>query len=170
MQLYQTARANHEYEETQKNAVWRDIFHRLLGRSNTLLAYDEVYQHRQCKGQHDIGTQTIPVENIRGSISRWQDYDRDFRPRKNMNAHRWQAIYKALQNDVALPAIAVYKIDDVFFVEDGHHRVSVAKAIGQLYIDAHTIEVTSGFIETPVIEAAQAPCQPLPTAPEGALA
>lgn len=40
-----------------------------------------------------------------------------------------------------LPAIEVYKVGDVYYVKDGHHRVSVAHAIRQTYIDAHITEV-----------------------------
>ena len=41
----------------------------------------------------------------------------------------------------ALPPIDVYRIGDAHFVRDGHHRVSVARALGIKEIDAHVTEI-----------------------------
>jgi hypothetical protein len=43
----------------------------------------------------------------------------------------------------SLPPIDVYKIGDVYFVRDGNHRVSVAKANGLTDIEANVTEVES---------------------------
>jgi hypothetical protein len=35
-----------------------------------------------------------------------------------------------------MPPISVYRVGDLHFVRDGHHRVSVARALGAATIDA----------------------------------
>jgi hypothetical protein len=42
---------------------------------------------------------------------------------------------------VAIPPIGVYRVGDLHFVKDGHHRVSVAIATGQQMIDADVTQV-----------------------------
>jgi hypothetical protein len=43
----------------------------------------------------------------------------------------------------ALPPISLFQIGDLYFVRDGHHRVSVAKSLGRDDIDAYVTEVTT---------------------------
>jgi len=39
-----------------------------------------------------------------------------------------------------VPPLELYQIGDDFFVLDGHHRVAIAREVGQEYLDAHVIE------------------------------
>ena len=41
---------------------------------------------------------------------------------------------------INLPPVVLYKVGDVYFVVDGHHRVSVAREQGQTFIDAEIRE------------------------------
>jgi hypothetical protein len=43
----------------------------------------------------------------------------------------------------SLPPIDVYRIGELHFVQDGHHRVSVARALGDTTIEAHVREVVT---------------------------
>ena len=38
-----------------------------------------------------------------------------------------------------MPPIDVFRIGDLYFVQDGHHRVSVARALGDTDINAHVM-------------------------------
>jgi hypothetical protein len=40
-----------------------------------------------------------------------------------------------------MPPISLFQIGEVYFVRDGHHRVSVARALGRTEIDAYVVEV-----------------------------
>jgi hypothetical protein len=68
------------------------------------------------------------------------DFDRAFRPSLGVRS-RWEAIAEARRRGAAMPPIDVYRIGDMHFVQDGHHRVSVARAQGDTVIDAHVTEV-----------------------------
>ncbi len=85
------------------------------------------------------GTQEIPLDQITGSVGRVQDFDRCFRPLKKHLLGRWVTNYLFLMNG-NWPSIRVYKVGSQYFVEDGHHRVSVARSRGLATIRAEVWE------------------------------
>lgn len=78
----------------------------------------------------------VPVEKIRGSINRGNDFDADFHPLQEYTKDRWVNIALAYSSDQALPPVDLVEVGDVYFVNDGHHRISVAKMLGQREIEA----------------------------------
>ena len=70
----------------------------------------------------------IPLDSIVGTVDRRRgEFDRDFRPLGGTRG-RWERIATARRRGEAMPPIDVYRIGDLHFVQDGHHRVSVARA------------------------------------------
>jgi hypothetical protein len=76
------------------------------------------------------------VDKIRGSINRCHDFDADFRPLQEYTKERWVNIALAYSRDEGLPPVELVDLDDTYFVIDGHHRISVAKMLGQREIEA----------------------------------
>ena len=70
-----------------------------------------------------------------------RDFDRSFRPTSNRVRQRWERLDLAQRRGAAIPPIDVYRLGDLHFVKDGHHRVSVAGATGQKTIEAYVTEV-----------------------------
>jgi hypothetical protein len=93
-------------------------------------------------GQVDRGMQTVFIRCITGSVERAEDFDAEFRPRSVHVRERWVGIASAMQRGEYLPPIELYKVGDEYYVVDGHHRVSVMRYHGQLYIEAHVTEVS----------------------------
>jgi hypothetical protein len=89
----------------------------------------------------------VPISRIIGSVDRYRDFDRAFLPRQDFMAERWQKVSRAWYQDISLPPILLYQVGDVYFVVDGHHRVSVAREKGQTEIDA---EVRECAVRVPV--------------------
>jgi hypothetical protein len=85
------------------------------------------------------GTEVIPIKKIVGTEGRSEDFDADFHPLKKHNRERWISVAVARQMDVILPAVELIQKGDEYYVRDGHHRISVAKARGQLEIDARIV-------------------------------
>jgi hypothetical protein len=108
----------------------------LTRRSRCLLRLAEVEAQLKIHDRCDAGVQTVPIEQIRGSRGRAHDFDRSFRPLQSHTRARWQGIALAHQQGVALPPVALVQIGDIYFVLDGHHRISVARAYGQKDIEA----------------------------------
>jgi hypothetical protein len=88
-----------------------------------------------------IGLEVIPVSSIVGSVEKAKEFDRAFRPTSNRIRHRWQRIDAAQRKGEPMPPIDVYRVGDLHFVRDGHHRVSVAVEMGLEVIDAYVTEV-----------------------------
>jgi hypothetical protein len=108
------------------------------------------------------GTQDLPVDQINGSVGRDKDFDYRFRPLKQHLRERWVAIYAFFETDRFAP-IEVYKYGNDYYVEDGHHRVSVARAIGQLSIRADIWEIPVQNSKKPCeicLPKSQTKCQP----------
>ena len=54
-----------------------------------------------------------------------------------------ESMAEAQRRGEAFPPISVYRIGELHFVRDGHHRVSVARSLGRKDIDAYVTEVTT---------------------------
>ena len=88
-----------------------------------------------------VGTQEIPLAQITGSVGRCTDFDRTFHPLKAYLCDRWANVFQLSQSG-NLPPIRVYRAGAQYFVEDGHHRVSVARTRGMTSIRAEVWEYT----------------------------
>lgn len=111
-------------------------------RPNELLSFDVVRRALPVYSQSYRGVREVPVEKIIGTTSnRYTDFDRAFLPSQARTKSRWKAIDEARLRDESLPPVQLYKVGEVYFVRDGHHRVSVARQIGQTYIDAEVVEM-----------------------------
>jgi hypothetical protein len=133
--------ARSDFDTALRKSYWRTVLSWLTQSTNELLPFDEVRKRLPMSGQHYIGLRQISVDDIVGSVGRYQDFDRAFLPRQSRTRDRWIRIDEAHLKDVELPPIEVYKIGSIYFVKDGNHRVSVARERGQYYIDAYVIEI-----------------------------
>ncbi len=137
--------AHDDFNIAYRKRFWHSVRSWLGQHNNELLPFDEVLRQLPLRGQHYIGLLQVPIDNIVGSLSRYNDFDRAFLPRQTHTRDRWENIDKAHLRDVNLPPIELYKMGEMYFVKDGNHRVSVAHERGQVFIDAQVIE-----IDTPV--------------------
>jgi hypothetical protein len=110
---------------------------------NIMLPFDEVVAALGRTGQRRLGLQVITLDSIVGSVDRSREFDRRFRPTTGHVRERWQRLALAQRRGEPIPPIDVYRIGDMHFVVDGHHRVSVAHALGLKTIDAYVTEVVT---------------------------
>jgi hypothetical protein len=108
---------------------------------NHILPFEEVVRALGRIGERRLGEQTIALDSIVGTVDREREFDRSFRPTSPRVRERWQRINLAQRKGQALPPIDVYRIGELHFVKDGHHRVSVAHALGHRDINAYVTEV-----------------------------
>ena len=136
--------ARDDFLRARRRAALSAVRRRLHGRSATydvLLPFDEVVAALGRTGERDLGEQVIDVDSVVGSVDRSTGFDRLFRPISDEPERRFQRIDVALRRGEEMPAIDVYRVGDVHFVIDGHHRVAVARALGWKTINAHVVEV-----------------------------
>ena len=142
--LSSTAKYNlalRDFRRARLRATLQEITARLRGHSTALLAYDEVMARLRMTGSAERGVQSIPVKKIVGSVGRYNDFSRTFLPRRDHNRERWAAVRTATERVTDLPPIQVYQVGDAYFVQDGNHRVSIARQQGLEYLDAYVTEV-----------------------------
>lgn len=108
---------------------------------DVMLPFDEVVAALGRGGERRIGLQSISLDSIVGSVDRTKDFDRRFRPTSGRVRERWQRLALAHRRGEAIPPIEVYRVGSLHFVYDGHHRVSVARALNLSTIDAYVTEV-----------------------------
>jgi hypothetical protein len=117
------------------------------GREDALapLPFDDVIGTLGMVAVRDLGLREIAIESIVGTVDRrGGEFDREFRPRSRRLERRWQRIAVARRRGETMPPIDAYRIGALHFVQDGHHRVSVARAQGDATIEAHVREVQTG--------------------------
>ncbi len=136
-----TRLAIRNFDRAVGKAQWRDWLSWLLKKNNNLISFEEIRHTLPLEGQRYLGFQFVPLENVVGSEGRPRDFDRSFFPRQPHSKSRWVSIDKAHYKEVTLPPVELIKIDEVYFVRDGNHRISVARTRGQEFIDAYVTEI-----------------------------
>lgn len=108
---------------------------------NLVLPFQEAVRALGQTGSTDLGLCSIPLDSIVGSVDRTDEYDRRFRPTSARVRQRWERLATAWRRGEDIPPIDVYRLGDMHFVQDGHHRVSIAHALKLDTIDAYVTEV-----------------------------
>ncbi len=108
----------------------------VVGGSRRLLRLADVRRTCSLAGSHYAGTRSVPIDRIKGSEGRSEDFDANWRPLRLHSKGRWVSLASARQQGVALPPVDLIQVGGVYFVRDGHHRISVARAFGQECVDA----------------------------------
>lgn len=114
---------------------------RLPPDADRILVFDEVTRALGRVGQRPLGRQVVPVGTIVGTVDRESSFDRQFRPTNTRTRQRWERIDAAARRGEAMPPVDLYRVGALHFVRDGHHRVSVARALGLDGVEADVIEV-----------------------------
>lgn len=136
--------AQSDFSRARRARVLSDIARRLRREPDDvglILPFEEVIEALGRTGQHDRGLQVVPLDAVVGSVDRTVDFDRGFRPTSPRLRSRWERIAAAQRRGESMPPVSLFQIGDLYFVRDGHHRVSVAKSLGRPDIDAYVTEV-----------------------------
>jgi hypothetical protein len=85
------------------------------------------------------GMRAVAIETICGSEERADDFDDFFRPLAQHNRERWLSVAEARLRGVYLPPVQLIEVSGRYYVRDGHHRISVAQALGESFVDAEVV-------------------------------
>ncbi len=135
-EFWATCAALKLYRHARHRCRWARVWATLTGRPDTLLDLDAVRTACTLGAGYHGGMQTVPIVQICGSEGRCQDFDAGFRPLRSLCRERWVRIAVARLMRTPLPPVTLALVGDRYFVVDGHHRISVARALGQAEIDA----------------------------------
>lgn len=112
----------------------------LTGRSRRLLDLGEIKATCTVHSHRDVGIRVVPISQIRGSEGRCTDFDHDFNPLQEHNKGRWLHVARVWGSGKSLPPVELVQIGELYFVRDGHHRISVGRALGQRTVEAQVAE------------------------------
>ena len=80
--------------------------------------------------------EVVSLRAIAGTLEPTPYFDSNFRPASIALRRRWERIALAHRKGEALPPVVLWRQPDGYYVIDGRHRVSVARALGHRDIDA----------------------------------
>jgi hypothetical protein len=141
---FSRADAQEDFVRARRRQVMSRLARRLSrerGDFDVILPFDEVLAALGRTGERNLGLQSVDLDSILGTMDRPQGFDRQFRPTSARVRVRWERIANAVRRGEPMPPVSLYRIGEVHFVRDGHHRVSVARALGRMTIDAYVVEV-----------------------------
>jgi len=124
------------YRHARCRCLWAKAWAAITGRSRALMDMSGIRAVCALRASHHAGLQTVAINRILGSEGRCQDFDAGFQPLRSHNKERWLRVAAARLMRMPLPPVALVEVGDRYFVLDGHHRISVARAMGQTEIDA----------------------------------
>ena len=124
------------YRRMRRQAIARQVWDFFTHRASKLYDLGNLCSSLATPGYQRIGTCTVALSDIKGSECKALDFDAKFHPLADHNRMRWLRVAAARLMRQPLPPVTLIQVGMVYFVRDGHHRISVARALGQQHIDA----------------------------------
>jgi hypothetical protein len=152
------------WKEARRAAFVQEALATLTRRPVALLSFEEVSQKLALEHVTYLDLQEVPLDEIRGSVARYTDFTSAFLPRKDHLKSRWEGIEELARQGADLPPVELLKVGLVYFVRDGHHRVSVARQRGVTSIEAKVWEYDSPVALEPDSDVDELLCQAAHTA------
>jgi hypothetical protein len=133
------------FHSARARAFWNDAISLFRGQPAELMSFEDIRARLRLREESYKGLQNVPLERIVGSMGRYRDFTSEFLPKNNKMRERWSRVYAQANSMEGWPPIDLYKVDDVYFVRDGNHRVSVARQLGMKTIEAHVTELPTSI-------------------------
>lgn len=129
-------RAGLLFERALRQGKARRLWARLTGKKNSLGDLVQSGPNAERRPALGAGVVTVALSKIVGSEGRVRDFDNAFLPLNDHTRDRWIGIAVARRDGAALPPVELIQVGEAYYVRDGHHRISVARASGQTDIEA----------------------------------
>jgi hypothetical protein len=152
-QMYLAQRAHADYGRARMRALRNRLVSVLTHRAGCLRSFSKAQSTLAIRGHLDRGLREVPLSSIVGSVNRHRDFDANFNPTRTGIRSRWERLYAAALAGEAFPPVELYLIGDEYYVNDGNHRVSIARHQGLHSIEAFVTE----YLVDPSPSAAPAP-------------
>ncbi|HEY5706036.1 MAG TPA: universal stress protein [Terrimicrobiaceae bacterium] len=144
--------AKEDFQRARRRADLEKVVASLTGKSADLLSFEDVREKvHGVRGNRRV-LKDVPLDSIVGSVGRYEDFTRDFLPRRDSDKERWARVELLSQESAGLPPVELFQIGDAYFVNDGNHRVSVARQNGHTHIEAYVTNVHTRVRLSPEIQ------------------
>jgi len=131
-----------DFDRSRRKAFVQTLLSLIKSKSLALLPFEEVRDQLRLRSSQYQGLQEVPLDQIVGSVGRYQDFTRTFLPLSDDLRERWAAVEDRVREG-GLPPVDLFKVGSAYFVRDGNHRISVARAQGVPDIEAFVWEYPS---------------------------
>ncbi|MEM6431741.1 MAG: hypothetical protein AAF708_21070 [Deinococcota bacterium] len=157
------ALARNEFQGLRRRAMWRGWLERLRSTPSHLQPFNEVYAQGVSVRKSSRQLVDVRLADIIGSVGRANEYTTQFLPRHAHDEERWARVRIAVTSDRGVPPLELLEVNGKYYVEDGHHRVSVLKALGASYTTAYVTHVEVMQLAQPTLSPApQVACPVIP--------
>lgn len=112
------------------------LWAKLTRHSFQLLDLEETLKKSPLESSHYAGIKSVSIDRIRGTEGKTNEFDAEFNPTQERSRTRWIAIAREKLRGYSLPPVELIQIGNIYYVRDGHHRISASRALGQAYVDA----------------------------------
>lgn len=130
------------WEETWKGQ-WSRFVDFLLRRKTGLESLQST-DDATAQARAYVGVKEVPLDAIRGTEEQAPAFDRTFHPIGERPRDRWLNIAEARLRGASMPPVQLTEKDGRYYVRDGHHRISVAHALGEAFIEAEVVRIQLG--------------------------
>jgi hypothetical protein len=137
-----------DFDRARRKAFFKKVLGVITGQPSDLLSFEEVRRILRLANNYYRGLQYIPLDKIVGSVGRYRDFTKEFLPLTDEMRERWARVEEQVKTG-GLPPVELYKVGDVYFVRDGNHRVSIARANNSPDIEAYVWEFPTRVPLTP---------------------
>lgn len=132
--------AMRHFDQARRQAQLDQLSARLTGRDNRILPFEAIRSRLRQQNQLYRGLHEVALDDIVGSVGRYHEFTRQFLPLSDDLRERWVGIDTLTLSATGWPPVELYQVGDVYFVKDGHHRVSVARQLDIPSVEAHVWE------------------------------
>jgi hypothetical protein len=85
--------------------------------------------------------EAVQIDRIVGSVEPVMCFDRRFRPTSQLPRERFERIAADVRSGHGMDPVELYRCGGEYYVVDGHHRIAVARALGERAVWATVTEV-----------------------------
>ena len=117
------------------------LWSKLIRRCNCLEDFEIEFQCSIVENSSYAGVRSVDIANIHGTLGKSDEFDADFCPTQERSRTRWMGIALEKLRGHNLPPVELIEVNGKYYVRDGHHRISVSRAMGQDFIDAEIIHM-----------------------------
>jgi hypothetical protein len=154
--------ARDDFDRARRQANWAKLAGWLHGRSFSHLpvlgevtaipgAAESAVRRLQYEraGGPGAGEAMVPIEQIVGTVEPTKCFDCHFRPTSEVPRMRFERIAVEIRSGRGMDPVELYRCGGQYYVLDGHHRVAVARALGERQIWANITEVRLSHRDVP---------------------
>lgn len=134
----------HLYWRETWHGQWQRFLDWLRRRDCRLAAMRKAQSEDVGSGRAYVGIQDVPIGAICGTEEQAPAFDRTFHPIGERPRERWLNIAEARLRGETMPPVQLTEKNGRYYVRDGHHRISVAHALGEAFIEAEVVRIQTG--------------------------